>query len=110
MTLPSLSTSKRPLRVPLPTQARHKVTVRYHGTPVGQGLLADERGAYLPAGSGWMAGYRERQFDFRLRVSVGSPYRVVATGEVESLAAKPGSVFTATGAGSAIDIRGPLRG
>ena len=92
----TFDTSKRPLRVPLPTQARHKVTVRYHGTPVGQGLFIDERGAYLPAGSGWMAGYRERQFDFRLRVSVGSPYRVVATGEVESLGSDNGSVFTAT--------------
>ena len=63
--------NKRPMRVPLPNKARHSVTVSYHGTPVGQGLFIDERGAFLPAGSGWMAGWALR---FRLRVS-GSPYR-----------------------------------
>ena len=65
--------NKRPMRVPLPSDGRHSVTVSYHGTPVGQGLFIDERGAYLPAGSGWMAGYREQHFDFRLRVSIGPP-------------------------------------
>ena len=64
----------------------------------------------LPAGSGWMAGYRERQFDFRLRVSVGSPYRVVATGEVESGQRQRIGLHCHRGAGSAIDIRGQLRG
>ena len=89
--------NKRPMRVPLPNKARHSVTVSYHGTPVGQGLFIDERGAYLPAGSGWMAGYREQHFDFRLRVSIEPPYRVVATGEVERLGKESESVFAATG-------------
>ena len=87
--------SVRPLRVDLPDDGQHVVTVRYAGRPSGKRTFVDERGAFLPAGAGWVPGYREAALGYRLRISTPTPYRAVATGEVVELNDNGIAVFSA---------------
>ena len=91
---------ERPLQVPLPDEGSHEVTLRYAGRldqDPGRAFL-DERGAFLPAGSGWLPETAEPRLRYRLRVLVPPPYRAVATGSLVQETEQGGSrvaVFTA---------------
>ena len=91
----SVDARTRPMRVPLPGNGTHSVTLRYEGTINGTRAFIDERGAFLPANAGWMPGYDEDKVGYRLRVSTPPPYRAVATGEIVDLPRNGPAVFIA---------------
>ena len=74
----------RPLQVALPDEGSHEVTLRYAGSLEQDPSRAflDERGAFLPAGSGWLPEAMEPRLRYRLQVLVPPPYRAVATGSL----------------------------
>jgi len=63
-----------------------EVVLAYEARPwpgaVTRGPFVGPQGAFLPAGSGWLAGVEDPDQDYRLSVDVPLPYSAVATGRL----------------------------
>jgi hypothetical protein len=79
------------ITIPLPSDGRHKVTLRYAGTaptldPDDRATFgsagASEEGSYFPASAGWLPITDDPWIAYRLTIEVPDPHRAVGTGHL----------------------------